>query len=349
MKTIKSVVLYWALVTSLAIVSGCENKGNSNNTTKVDGAKLFSDIMFIEGDASVNIPELKKIRDYAGIDKFNAAQKKTYAKYKEFVIADIKKQSPEFFEEFRAMVQSGDPVLVQTALKYAGEKILGSTSTLMPLLILKRNPELIDSLYSKEDKKKLRELAEVSDFAKLKELLNVPDPEGRLLKGLMTNRVTNLQINQNRMVNLFPGPNTNSMLAVNKNRNFDLNFDRDINFNLNTNKNLNLQLDRNLNRLQNLNFNRNIDVNFNRLADIGAGSWFNVNENVNENKNVNVNQNVNINQNVNVHEAVNIAVAVNVVLFAIDNTPMPSDLFGKEVLFQEQLVKSITKQYQFRI
>jgi hypothetical protein len=274
-----------------------------------DGETLFRGFVFLEGDVAKEIKILNEIRRGSALDSLNSDQINAYNKTKTFIITFIRKYHPEFFDQFKAQIESGNPLIVDAALRHAGELLVESLF-LKPLMILAR-ADLRDTILTKKTQEALKMLAASKSVEELRERLKNDD----LRNGLI--------INKTEWVVARP---LDKQIA--KDKFGQLDYLRFHNLDFAFARNLDLQL------AKSKAFNAAFNKAFDKDIDLGAGNWFNKNENVNENVNVNVDRNVNI------KEDVNVAIeAVFVVLLALEPV---AGVDEQSQLLHEETIKEIT-------
>lgn len=308
----------------LVMLVGCDKKKETAvAATKYDGTELFRQIMFTHSDATAKVPELKRVRDLSGADKLEEKQLKVVHKIEEAIITEIKRSSPDFFSEFGALVQSGDPIKVQYGLKLAGDEIVktlvNNNANYLPLLYLKFNEKLYADLSpeQKEKLKKIRDLGTI-DLSELKDAMKeFTDPQNGLIIYEALNQIKNLNLNLDRQLDR----QLTRIIDKQLSRVIDKQVSRVVD------KQLTKVIDKQLARV----VDKQIDLSLARVLqadlDLYAGSdvW--------------------VSTDYVVAAYVAVAVVAIAVVNVIDFTPMPNPEFGDQIFFQEQLVANITKQY----
>lgn len=329
-------------------VVSCSQGASQTAAAKYDGRTLFRGLVFFEGNVSNNIKLLNDVRRANRIDSLNQYQATAFNNYKEYTTKFIDKYYPGFFDEFAAMIQSGNPVIVDAALRRAGQLVLESWA-LRPLLVLTRSDQVKLAL-SPKTKAALDRLSAAKTIEEVRNTVRTAGFGRDLI--LFDARALNLNVrldNQlalNRYVDLD--------YFVFHNLDFSITTDafrqqaRDWNRNIQLPRQIDIQLprsiDRNLYRLAD--YNRFFNLQFARDIDLGAGSWFNENEWLNENRYVNNNENFNVDRNVNVKE--DVSVVVEAVIFAVVGFEGYAGVDSKAQFLREELVRSITENFATR-
>jgi hypothetical protein len=249
--------------------------------------------------------------------------------YKEYTTRFIDKYHPGFFVKFGTMIQSGNPVLVDAALRSAGDLVLESWA-LKPLMILTR-PDLKDLTLSPKTQAALARLSAAKTIEEVRQTIRAAD----FAKDLIIYEARALDID----VRL------DNQVAIDRYANLDYFIFHDLDYAISADafrqRSTNLNLNAQVQRL--ISYNRNFALQFDKDIDLGAGSWFNENEWLNENRYVNNNENFNVDKNVNVKE--DVSVFVEVVIFATVGFERIAGLDPKEQFLREELVKSVTENF----
>ena len=115
------------------LLSSCNlNEKNEASLSKIDdysSLELFEGIMFIKGKVAKEIPSYAPFVEFMN----NNLEKSEYDRITGLINEEIVKLDPNFLDEFKETITSGDPYLIDDMLK-EGRKIIGIASKKVPEL-----------------------------------------------------------------------------------------------------------------------------------------------------------------------------------------------------------------------
>ena len=126
------------MLVCLLFVTWSSYGGHSANSVKLSGEEMFRGVFFAEGQFAELIPELKATQTMYSSNQLSVNEKKALALARTQIIASIKASNPHYFEDFKANIQTANPVLIKEKLM-EGQRIV--TKNALRLFNLKE-PEL---------------------------------------------------------------------------------------------------------------------------------------------------------------------------------------------------------------
>ena len=147
------------MLVCLLFVTWSSYGGHSANSVKLSGEEMFRGVFFAEGQFAELIPELKATQTMYSSNQLSVNEKKALALARTQIIASIKSSSPHYFDDFKASIQTANPVLIKEKL-IEGQGIV--TQNALRLSNLKESDlKSLNSFLAKEgknvDKKALSE------------------------------------------------------------------------------------------------------------------------------------------------------------------------------------------------
>jgi hypothetical protein len=215
------------LLAFLSFGSVASNLDDALGSVRYDGRTLFKGLMFFEGEISNHVELLKEMRQAARIDSLNRYQREAYDGHKEYTVAFIDKYYPGFFDSFGPMIQSGNPLIVDGALRRAGELILESWALKAMVLATRKEASDVLSKKTRDTMKNLGDSRSIEELrAKLRGLETGSNMGAQAIgSGIMLMDAKALHIQLNGMVTVanqivtYMNDNLDSFIAINCNRN----------------------------------------------------------------------------------------------------------------------------------
>lgn len=133
------------------ILSTWSSMASSKKVTHhLSGEEMFRGIFFAEGQFAELIPELKATQTMYSSNQLSVDEKRALALARTQIIASIKASNPHYFEDFKASIQTANPVLIKEKIM-EGQGIV--TKNALKLSNLKETDlKSLDSFLAKEGK-----------------------------------------------------------------------------------------------------------------------------------------------------------------------------------------------------
>lgn len=111
---------------------------------------MFRGVFFVEGQFAELIPELKASQTMYSSNQLSVNEKKVLALVRTQIIGSIKASNPHYFDDFKASIQTANPILIKEKLM-EGQEIVAKNALKLPNLkesVLKS----LDKFLAKEGK-----------------------------------------------------------------------------------------------------------------------------------------------------------------------------------------------------
>ena len=132
-KLIKFVKIFSLVGLTLPIILVSFKDKNHYPRKEYSSEQLFRGIIFMKGPVSSTIPEVQDRLEVKNLVITNKEQIKQEIKIEDLIVKQIKKCFPEYLEEFKTEVTSGDPQRINLALEKTQDIIMRSLASYLGL------------------------------------------------------------------------------------------------------------------------------------------------------------------------------------------------------------------------
>ena len=119
-------------------------------TQHISGEEMFRGVFFAEGQFADLIPELKATQTMYSSNQLLVDEKKALTVARTQIIASIKASNPHYFDDFKASIQTANPILIKEKLT-EGQRIVTKNASRLSNL-KDTDLKLLKSFLSKEGK-----------------------------------------------------------------------------------------------------------------------------------------------------------------------------------------------------
>lgn len=179
---------------------------SKSHANKYNGEELFRGIMFADGQVADQIKEVKKVKDFIGLQSFNGKQKAAVKNLQDSLVITIRKLNPRYFESFKFNIQSGNQVLIASTIRNASiviSAILYQNNHALDVIFDNKRNDLFErDMRNSKDFERLQGFPELLP-KELREMLESFAKNLHIERDVYINKISHIDVNANTDVNMY--------------------------------------------------------------------------------------------------------------------------------------------------